>query len=123
MNRIFQVLTAATLATLLSGCVVAIVNDDFDDEYKQWQSRQDSNLRMINNLDLGRDLRSIEAEFGVPDFTDSFMRDGEAFRVLHYRTHHSHGDGKTTRDETTPLVFIDDQLVGWGEMAIEKATK
>jgi len=123
MYRISQVVTITILATLLSGCVVSIGNDDFDDEYEQWQSRQDRNLRMINNLDLGRELGSIEAEFGQPDFTDSFRRDGEAFRVLHYRTHHSHSDGKTTRDETTPLVFIDDQLVGWGDMAIEKATR
>ncbi|MEX2498222.1 MAG: DUF3192 domain-containing protein [Wenzhouxiangellaceae bacterium] len=27
------------------------------------------------------------------------------------------GDGETTRDETTPLVFANDELIGWGEMA------
>ena len=123
MNRIFQVITLTSMVTLLTGCVVAIGNDDFDNEYDQWQSDQDRTLRMINALDLGRDLGSIEGEFGAPDFTDSFMRNGEAIRVLHFRTHLAHSDGKTTRDETTPLVFIDDQLVGWGEMAIEKATR
>lgn len=78
---------------------------------------------MLNELDLGRALASIDAELGVPDFTDSFMRNGEAIRVLYDRTHHSDSDGKTTRDESTPLVFIDDQLVGWGEITIEKATR
>jgi hypothetical protein len=123
MNRITQILALVTMTVLLSSCVVSIGNDDFDDEHEQWQGRQDRALKMINDLDLGRDLVSIESEFGEPDFTDSFMRNGEAIRVLHYRTHHSHSDGKTTRDETTPLVFIDDQLVGWGDMAIEKATR
>lgn len=123
MNRIVKTVALVSMAALLSSCVVAIGNDDFDNEHEKWQGRQDRTLKMINNLDLGRDLGSIESEFGLPDFTDSFMRSGEAIRVLHYRTHHSHSDGKTTRDETTPLVFIDDQLVGWGEMAIEKATR
>jgi len=30
--------------------------------------------------------------------------------------------GRTTKDETTPLVFVDGELVGWGESAIEYAT-
>ncbi|MFT4712651.1 MAG: hypothetical protein ACJAVI_001298 [Candidatus Azotimanducaceae bacterium] len=123
MKRIAQTLALVSMTALLSSCVVSIGNDDFDDEHEQWQGQQDRALKMINGLDLGRDLASIESEFGVPDFTDSFMRSGEAIRILHYRTHHSHSDGKTTRDETTPLVFIDDQLVGWGDMAIEKATR
>jgi len=51
------------------------------------------------------------------------MINGEAIRVLYDRTHHSNSDGKTTRGESTLLVVIDDQLVGWGEITIEKATR
>jgi L-alanine-DL-glutamate epimerase-like enolase superfamily enzyme len=59
----------------------------------------------------------------VPGFADSFMINGETIRVLYDRTHHSNSDGKTTRDESTLLMVIDDQLVGWGEITIEKATR
>jgi hypothetical protein len=42
--------------------------------------------------------------------------------VLLYRTRLVREDGRTTRDETTPLVFVDGELVGWGESAVENAT-
>ena len=80
-------------------------------------------IGLLNELDIGRALVPIEAELGVPDFTDSFMINGEAIRVLCDRTHRSNSDGKTTRDESTLLAVIDDQLVGWGEITIEKATR
>ena len=72
-------------------------------------------------LELGRSLGSIESEFGTPDIVESFQRDGNAYKVWFYRTRHVTSDGMTRRDETTPLVFIDDELVGWGESAIDKA--
>lgn len=38
--------------------------------------------------------------------------------ILRYRTHHRHSDGETTRDETTPLVFVDGTLAAWGEASL-----
>ena len=122
MTQIIKLTGIMLLVTSLSGCVVAIGNDDWDHGEQDWQDRQERNFRYINRLDLGRSLTSVEAELGNPDFSDAFQRDGEVFHVIYYRTHHIDDDGKTTRDETTPLVFIDKQLVGWGELAIEKAT-
>ena len=78
---------------------------------------------MLNELDIGRALVPIEAELGVTEHTDSFMINGEALRVLCDRTHRSNSDSKTTRDESTLLAVIDDQLVGWGDITIEKATR
>lgn len=78
---------------------------------------------MLNELDIGRALVPIEAELGVTEHTDSFVINGEALRVLFDRTHRSNSDSKTTRDESTLLAVIDDQLVGWGEITIEKATR
>ena len=78
---------------------------------------------MLNELDIGRALVPIEVELGVTEHTDSFMMNGEALRVLCDRTHRSNSDSKTTRDESTLLAVIDDQLVGWGEITIEKATR
>ncbi|MDG1303474.1 MAG: DUF3192 domain-containing protein [Pseudomonadales bacterium] len=78
---------------------------------------------MLNELDIGRALVPIEAELGVTEHTDSFMINGEALRVLCDRTHRSNSDSKTTRDESTLLAVIDDQLVDWGEITIAKATR
>lgn len=122
MNRFIQLMAILLLAITLSGCIIAIGTDTFDD-LADWQVRQGKNTLYIRHLDLGRSLSSIEADLGFPDFTESFTRDGEAFQVFYYRTQRIHGDGRTTIDETTPLVFIDGELVGWGHSAIEKATR
>ncbi|TDJ39811.1 MAG: DUF3192 domain-containing protein [Gammaproteobacteria bacterium] len=123
MNRLIKLTGTLLLATSLSGCVIAIGNDAFDGEEDEWQQRQSRNVNYIQHLDLGRHIASIEADLGNADFVESFQRDGDDFRVLYYRTQRVHDDGKTTMDETTPLVFIDRELVGWGHSAIDKATR
>tara|TARA_R110002110_G_scaffold221762_2_gene435869 strand:- start:34 stop:402 length:369 start_codon:yes stop_codon:yes gene_type:complete len=109
-------------STALSGCVVAIGNDAFEEDVK-WEQNQKRNDRYISNISLGASMASIEAELGKPDYRDSFQRNGDVYQVLYYRTRHKHSDGETTRDETTPLVFIDGSLVGYGPTAVENATR
>lgn len=109
-------------ATALSGCVVAIGNDGFQED-EQWEQDQKRNDRYIDGVQIGTSINTIRADLGDAEFQDSFQRKGEIFEVLYYRTHHRHSDGKTTRDETTPLVFIDGALVGYGPTAIENATR
>lgn len=109
-------------STALTGCVVAIGNDGFQED-EQWEQEQRRNDRYIDGVQLGTSINAIRADLGEADFQDSFQRDGEVFDVLYYRTHHSHSDGKTTRDETTPMVFVDGLLVGYGPTAIENATR
>lgn len=111
-------LVAALSAATLAGCVINV--DTHEDE--PWLKAQRVNERAINQMRLGRDIDSVRAEMGSPDFTESFNRNRSRFEVLFYRTHREHSDGRTTRDETTPLVFVDGELVGWGESAIEHAT-
>jgi hypothetical protein len=107
----------------MTGCVIAIGNDDWSDEGDEWEVRQAKNNRYIRRLDLGRSMNAIQADLGEPDFNESFQRNGETFQVLYYRTRRVHDDSVTTKDETTPFVFIDRELVGWGETAIENATR
>lgn len=106
----------------LSGCVIAVNTDDYEDGGNGWRAKQDRNARAIRHLSLGDRLDAIERDMGDADIVESFYRDGEEFKVLYYRTRRTHDDGKTTRDETTPLVFIDGELVGWGDSALEHAT-
>ena len=83
----------------------------------------DRRSEFVGKLHLvGCDEISVRGEFGKPDFNESFMRKGKEFVVLYYRTRHVESDGITTKDETTPLVFVDGALVGWGESALENAT-
>ncbi len=109
-------------STALSGCVVAIGNDGFQED-EQWEQAQRRNDRYIDGVQLGTSINAVRADLGEAEFQDSFQRDGEVFDVLYYRTHHRHSDGKTTRDETTPMVFVDGRLVGYGPTAIENATR
>ncbi|MFT5209022.1 MAG: hypothetical protein ACI9CE_000740 [Flavobacterium sp.] len=121
MTQILKISSFILLLSTLAGCVVAIGNDGYDDGEDGWEHRQEKNLRYINGLDLGTSMNVVEADLGTPDFSDSFQRDGEVFNVIYYRTQHRESDGETSRDETTPLVFIGKSLVGWGELAIEQA--
>jgi hypothetical protein len=73
-------------------------------------------------LRMGADISSVDAKLGAPDFSEAFTRNGQEVRIYHYRTHRRHADGKTTKDETTPLVFVDDQLVGWADTAVQQVT-
>lgn len=121
MKHYIRLSVALLIATSLTGCVIAIGNDAFDIE-ENWQHRQNRNVEYIHHLSLGQSMSSVESEIGDPDFVESFLRDGDEFELFYYRTQKLHDDGKTTIDETTPLVFVDRQLVGWGRSAIDKAT-
>ena len=120
MRTIF---TLALLGTMLAlgGCVIN-VNADHDEEESNWKSKQQSNARAISAMEIGRSKIEIEAELGTADFNDAFEGSGGTYRVLFYRTRHLHSDGRTTRDETTPIVFHNGNVVGWGDSALAHYT-
>ena len=120
-NFLFKLTVPVLLIASLQGCVIAVNTDDEGRWGGDWRKEQERNLERIHNLEMGRTTSSIKAEFGKPEFVDAFKRDGMTYKVLFYRTCRVHDDGRTTRDETTPLVFVDDALVGWGPSAINKA--
>ncbi len=122
MNHSLRIAAITAITIILNGCVLAIGNESWDDE-DQWEKRQDKNSKYISLLELGQSMASVQSDLGDPDLNESFQRDGEEFRVIYYRTQHVNSDGLTTRDESTPLVFIDGVLVGWGNSAIENATR
>ena len=112
LSRLFLV---ALLTTLATGCVY--VNGDkinTDD----WKDTQVTNREAISQLDMGLSTQAVKDQLGAPADSEAFMDDGEEVRVLFYRTNHKHSDGETTRDETTPLVFRNDQLVGLGDSGL-----
>ena len=121
-----QTLLIVAAALSLHGCVISVDSDwsdwsDWSDD-EGWKSRQTKNADRIANLDIGKNESQIRTELGVPDFHESFIRGGDTFVILYYRTRHTDSDGDTSKDETTPLVFVDGSLVGWGDSAVKNAT-
>ena len=104
-----------SMLALLQGCVVIKGESgswDWDDD---WMDEQRENREAIASLALGTTRTEVIDLMGTPNASEAFSRDGVEYRVLFYRTHHRHSDGDTTRDETTPLIFKDDNLIGWGD--------
>jgi len=103
-------LAALTAAT--SGCVY--VNGE-NIGPSDWRDEQRTNSKLISELEIGAERSAVLTRLGPPSDSEAFTRDGEEMRVLFYRTQHKRSDGETTRDETTPLVFENDRLIGWGQ--------
>jgi hypothetical protein len=123
MKAMSRFLVASMLIATLGGCVVAIGPDEFERSRSDWSELERDNRRAIDNLTLGTRLAEVrDAMPHTADFSEAFVSNGIDYRVLFYRTQRVEGDGATTRDETTPLVFADGELVGWGPSALRDAT-
>ena len=112
MNTL-RLFSASFALILLSGCVV--VNGESGWHNSDWQKEQRKNREAIAELQIGMERSQVVSRLGVPEFSEAFTRDGDEFRVLFFRTRHRHSDGETSRDETTPLIFRNDTLIGWGD--------
>ena len=123
MNAISRTAVSVALATGLCGCVVAIGTDEIERSSSNWAEIENENRRAIDSLSPGMTIGEVRAEMPhAADFTEAFVDHGTEYRVLFYRTQRVEGDGVTTRDETTPLVFAQGELVGWGLSAWRDAT-
>ncbi len=118
MKIIVNTLAAILLTFSLSGCIVVGGGDWDNDRHDNWREHQRENLRIINQLELNDSRQSVIEQLGAPDFSEAFSKKDDSYRVLFYRTQHEHSDGETTKDETTPLVFKNDRLIGWGQDAL-----
>ncbi len=119
MKHFIHLTAAALLITSLSGCiVVGGGHSDWSDN--DWESEQRDNREIINQLSLKSTRSSVLNLLGAPNFSEAFALNDDEYRVLYYRTQHRHSDGETTKDETTPLIFKNDQLIGWGEDVLYK---
>ena len=118
-----KVLIVLPLAMLLNGCVIVAGDGDWDDDSSSsnWKSEQNKNRSNIAKLTLGQERSEVLSRMGEPNFSEAFKGDdGTSYHILYYRTHREHGDGDTTKDETTAVVFESDKLVGWGNDALQR---
>ena len=112
-------LLSVTLASsvLLSGCVVSVVGGSDSHYGADWEDREFNNRKHIAKLETGATYENVLRKMGVADFNELFEKQDGTYRVLFYRTQKTMGDGVTTKDECTPLVFKNGSLVGWGDSA------
>ena len=112
MNKALSLCLAGALLVPMTGCVYVngerINRDD-------WQNEQQINRERIADLTLGESRTVVVSRLGAPVDSEAFELDGEEVRVLFYRTRWTQSDGATSRDETTPVVFRNDRLIGWGD--------
>jgi hypothetical protein len=81
---------------------------------KDWDDRQAFNLQQLSHIKLGQSLDEIVTLMGEADFVEAKTVTGTALQIMYYRTHHIKGDGITTKDECTPLLFDNEKLIAWG---------
>lgn len=113
-------LAVVLVAGAMSGCVVHVSDDGISSDWggdwnESWQDRQKRNRKEIAILPLGTPIEEVTDLLGQPDFTEAFSAADGDYRVFFYRTHHRHSDGETTRDETTPVVFLNGKVHGYGD--------
>ena len=112
-NKVFVILAIGAVSYLaIVGAVLMLYQADPAD--LQWQERETYNARHIGQLDLGMSKDSVIRILGSPDINEAKASPKGDMQVLFYRTHHVTSDGITTKDECTPLVFKDNELIAWG---------
>ena len=112
-NKVFVILAIGAVSYLaIVGAVLMLYQADPAD--LQWQERETYNARQIGQLDLGMSEDSVIRILGSPDINEAKASPKGDMQVLFYRTHHVTSDGITTKDECTPLVFRDNELIAWG---------
>lgn len=91
-----------------------VIDGNASVDSQDWEERELTNRRAVQQLKLGENLDNITNTMGTADFNEIVLSGENKFNVLFYRTHRREGDGITTKDECTPLVFENQVLVGWG---------
>ncbi|MBL4913447.1 DUF3192 domain-containing protein [Shewanella schlegeliana] len=105
----------------LTGCVVNLGDGESGwDSNAAWEKTQENNRNNLSKISLGMSKDQVTTLMGTADFNEAYIQQDKEVYVLFYRTQRTHGDGKTTKDECTPVVISNNAVVGWGEMAYSK---
>ncbi|GAA6206450.1 MULTISPECIES: DUF3192 domain-containing protein [Thalassotalea] len=114
-KSILALIIAAPLTLSLTGCVVSVGGDDGYNMSSDYENREYTNRKKISRIALNSSIIDVTNRLGVADFNETYEKDGNAIRVLFYRTNRIHKDGLTTRDECTYLYFVNGELVETGQ--------
>lgn len=122
-SKLIAASVVALMSVGLSGCVISVGDHESGKSHEYWEKQQDKNRALLANLGLGMTSEQVVTLMGTADFSEAYSKNNsantdQAIKVLFYRTQWAKGDGKTTKDECTPIVFRDNTLVGWGDTAL-----
>ena len=108
------------LYAVFAASVLTFYEDDPDQ--MNWEDRQAFNKNFINTLSLDQPtLKSyVIQSLGSPDITEAKQVSDINYQVMFYRTQHQTSDGITTKDECTPILFKNGELIAWGTGAYEQ---
>lgn len=68
------------------------------------------------NLDMGMSKQQVVEVMGKPDLNEAYESlYGKSVVIYFYYTQRKWSDGNVTKDETTPVVFENGKLIGWGD--------
>ncbi len=115
---VYRNIAVAALAMVMgSGCVLVVADGEVvrDGKRNSVLEQQKYNQVAVPKIALGTSIDAVRDDLGEPHFAEAFSGEDGEYRVLFYRTHRTHQDGDTTRDETTPVVFRDGAVVGIGD--------
>ena len=119
MNKKFLGIAILSSAVVLTGCSINIdpSSEHYSNSNDMTRSEQE-NRQSISTLMTGMTVGQVIAKMGVAEFNEMSKVNDVNKQVLYYRTQRTKADGFTTKDECTPLVFVDNVLVGWGNQAL-----
>ncbi|MGI9278285.1 MAG: DUF3192 domain-containing protein [Endozoicomonas sp.] len=118
-KHLFLIALVLPAAITLSGCSINIGGSKSKGpEYNQQQETDKLQREKVSRLNEGESIESVRNNLGIPDFTESYSRNDKKIKVLFYRTQRVKADGMTTKDECTPLIFVDKKLDSWGHHAL-----
>ena len=126
MNSTLQRLSLVGLvasSVMLGGCVIAVDGDGFRDasrEYSEtWEDREQNNRKHLQMMTLSDTLQTVSEKMGSADFNEVKKVGEKSYQVLYYRTQRVEKDGITTKEECTPIIFLNQRVVGWGNSFLE----
>ncbi|MFT5163084.1 MAG: hypothetical protein ACI9FJ_001666 [Alteromonadaceae bacterium] len=102
---------------LFAGSIMLFYKDN--PERMDLTERQEFNLKYLETLSLHDNTpqNAVIDYLGSPDITEAKAVKDKVYQVMFYRTRKITGDGITTKDECTPILFIDGVLIAWGDNA------
>lgn len=115
--KLFSVALCSIL--LLSGCIYVSGNHD-GVVVSHGDDRLRSNKEKISLLDIGVTREDVIENIGKPDASEASSVDDSDYYILYYITEYSKSDKTSIIENSTPLVFKDNLLIGWGHDVLEK---
>jgi len=81
-----------------------------------WQKEMATNNRNIAKLEIGMKMDDALNIMGEPLLREAYAQDdGSVFEAIFYYTNRVLAAGNQTKDEMTPICFVDKVLIGWGQ--------